>query len=134
MNLSQIYTLITLKIKSNSKIILLKFNSLKYKIIELNQTYPLALKKIKSSFKIILRIAHKTFLKLLKTFRIFLTLRVIMTWFPSLNTRKRPYLFVAKLTKIYLGVFRNAFPKFFRVDISSLLAFIWLRTFIRICS
>jgi uncharacterized protein YggT (Ycf19 family) len=134
MNLIQTYNSIIPKIKSSSQIILKTVHYIKNSIFEFNQTYPLIIPKIKNDFQILFQIAHKTFLRLLEIFRIFLTLRVIMTWFPSFNTRRRPFLFIAKLTRVYLGIFRNVCPKFFGIDISSLLAFVWLRTLIRICS
>jgi YggT family protein len=125
----------TFQIMQNSlRIIWPTFKHISNHVVNLNETYPRIITYMKSIYNICLAIFYGTFLRLLTIFQLFITLRIIMTWFPNFNSRNRPFLYITKLTKIYLGIFANLCPKFFGIDISAILAFVWLRTLIKICS
>jgi YggT family protein len=123
-----------MNVEKTSPVILRTFRHIKNNIEILDPTYALIVRQIKNNFLTLLRIFHEIFLKLLGIFQLFLTLRMLMTWFPNYNLRRRPFVFIAKLTRTYLGIFANSCPKFFGVDLSAILSFVWLRSLIRICS
>ena len=51
-----------------------------------------------------------------------LLIRVLLTWFPSINWSDQPFEAVAQLTDPYLNLFRSIIPPLGGIDISSMLA------------
>ena len=51
-----------------------------------------------------------------------LLIRVLLTWFPSINWSEQPFEAVAQLTDPYLNLFRSIIPPLGGFDISSMLA------------
>ena len=51
-----------------------------------------------------------------------LLIRVLLTWFPSINWSDQPFEAVAQLTDPYLNLFRSIIPPLGGFDISSMLA------------
>jgi YggT family protein len=51
-----------------------------------------------------------------------LLIRVLLTWFPSINWSDQPFEAVAQLTDPYLNIFRSIIPPLGGFDISSMLA------------
>ena len=51
-----------------------------------------------------------------------LLIRVLLTWFPSINWSDQPFEAVAQLTDPYLNLFRSSIPPLGGFDISSMLA------------
>jgi YggT family protein len=64
----------------------------------------------------------------LKFYTTLLTLRVYVTWFPNLNMYHQPLYSLGKITDPYLRLFRGMLPTFIGIDLSPLLAFIFLGT------
>ena len=51
-----------------------------------------------------------------------LLIRVLLTWFPSINWSDQPFEAVAQLTDPYLNLFRSIIPPLGGFDISAMLA------------
>ncbi len=51
-----------------------------------------------------------------------LLIRVLLTWFPSINWSDQPFEAMAQLTDPYLNLFRSIIPPLGGFDISSMLA------------
>ena len=64
----------------------------------------------------------------LKFFNTLLTLRIYITWFPNFNMYHQPLYTVTKMTDPYLKLFRGLLPTFIGIDLSPLLAFVFLST------
>jgi YggT family protein len=103
--------------------IILAFNCIIYKIESFNRICSLNFSETMSTLRIVLTTLKEIFLQLLQVFQLLLTLRIIITWFPNLNPRKKPFIFVIQFTRKYLEFFANICPKFFNMDLSSILAF-----------
>jgi YggT family protein len=70
----------------------------------------------------------------LKFYTTLLTLRVYITWFPNLNMYHQPLLSLGKITDPYLRLFRGMLPPLIGVDLSPLLAFVFLTTLVDLFS
>jgi YggT family protein len=70
----------------------------------------------------------------LKFYTTLLTLRVYITWFPNLNMYHQPLLSLGKITDPYLRLFRGMLPTLIGVDLSPLLAFVFLTTLVDLFS
>jgi YggT family protein len=64
----------------------------------------------------------------LKFYTTLLTLRVYVTWFPNFNMYHQPLYTLGKITDPYLRLFRGLLPTFIGIDLSPLLAFVFLTT------
>jgi YggT family protein len=51
-----------------------------------------------------------------------LFIRVLLTWFPSVNWYSQPFAFLARVTDPYLNLFRNIIPPMGGMDFSAMLA------------
>ena len=74
-------------------------------------------------------VAYKIFSVLESTLRIFsflLLIRVLLTWFPSIDMNNGPLSALCTLTDPYLNIFRGVIPPIGGFDISSILAFLLL--------
>jgi len=56
-----------------------------------------------------------------------LLIRILLTWFPSINWSDQPFEAVAQLTDPYLNIFRSIIPPLGGFDISSILAILALQ-------
>jgi YggT family protein len=70
----------------------------------------------------------------LKFYTTLLTLRVYITWFPNFNMYHQPFVTLGKITDPYLRLFRGLLPVFIGIDLSPLLAFVFLRTLVDLFS
>ena len=59
-------------------------------------------------------------------FSVLLLIRVLLTWFPSIDMSNGPLSALCSLTDPYLNIFRGIIPPIGGFDISSLLAFLLL--------
>ena len=74
-------------------------------------------------------VAYKIFSVLASTVQIFsflLLIRVLLTWFPSIDWNNGALSALCSLTDPYLNIFRGIIPPIGGFDISSLLAFLLL--------
>jgi YggT family protein len=55
-----------------------------------------------------------------------------MTWFPNFNPFVQPFYLLAKITDPYLRLFRGLMPTVFGVDLSPIIAIMWLECLIEI--
>jgi len=62
----------------------------------------------------------------LKMYMLLLSMRVTLTWFPSINWYTQPFYTLIKLTNPYLRLFKGLLPSLFGLDISPILGFMFL--------
>ncbi|AVH72964.1 YggT family protein [Nostoc sp. 'Lobaria pulmonaria (5183) cyanobiont'] len=55
-----------------------------------------------------------------------LIIRVLLTWFPTINWYNQPFAALAQITDPYLNLFRSIIPPLGGIDFSPLLAFLAL--------
>ena len=58
----------------------------------------------------------------LQIYLILLFIRVLLTWFPSVDWSSQPFATLTQLTDPYLNLFRSIIPPIGNIDISSMLA------------
>ncbi|MEM9137965.1 MAG: YggT family protein [Cyanobacteria bacterium P01_F01_bin.42] len=58
---------------------------------------------------------------------ILLLIRVLLTWFPSVDWGRPPFSILSQLTDPYLNLFRSLIPSIGGIDLSPLLAFFALQ-------
>jgi YggT family protein len=56
-----------------------------------------------------------------------LLIRILLTWFPSINWLDQPFATLAELTDPYLNIFRSIIPPLGGIDVSSILAILALQ-------
>ena len=55
-----------------------------------------------------------------------LIIRVLLTWFPTIDWYNQPFAALSQITDPYLNLFRNIIPPLGGIDLSPLLAFLLL--------
>ena len=78
-------------------------------------------------------VAYKIFSVLASTAQIFsflLLIRVLLTWFPSIDWNNGVLSALSSLTDPYLNIFRGVIPPIGGFDISSILAFLLLNVIV----
>ena len=70
----------------------------------------------------------------LKIYILLLSMRVTLTWFPSINWYTQPFYTLIKLTNPYLRLFKGLLPALFGLDISPILAFLFIEALIDIAT
>ena len=70
----------------------------------------------------------------LKIYILLLSMRVTLTWFPSINWYTQPFYTLIKLTNPYLRLFKGLLPSLFGLDISPILAFLFLEALMDIAT
>ncbi|KAB8321004.1 YggT family protein [Tolypothrix campylonemoides VB511288] len=55
-----------------------------------------------------------------------LIIRVLLTWFPSINWYNQPFAALSQITDPYLNLFRSIIPPLGGIDFSPILAFLLL--------
>ena len=63
----------------------------------------------------------------IQIYLILLLIRVLLTWFPSVDWSKAPFSILSQLTDPYLNLFRSIIPPLGGIDFSPLLAFFALQ-------
>jgi len=58
----------------------------------------------------------------LNIYFILLIIRVLLTWFPTVDWSSQPFVTLSQLTDPYLNLFRSIIPPIGNIDISSMLA------------
>lgn len=58
---------------------------------------------------------------------ILLLIRVLLTWFPSVDWSRAPFSILSQLTDPYLNLFRSLIPPLGGIDLSPILAFFALQ-------
>jgi YggT family protein len=58
---------------------------------------------------------------------IFMTIRILLTWFPNVNFYDPPLSWLAQITDPYLNIFRSIIPPLGGMDVSPILAFLLLK-------
>ncbi|MEN9208446.1 MAG: YggT family protein [Gloeomargarita sp. GMQP_bins_120] len=58
---------------------------------------------------------------------VLLILRVLLSWFPTINWYNQPWMTLSQLTDPYLNLFRAVLPPLGGIDFSPLLAFLVLQ-------
>ena len=79
-------------------------------------------------------VAYKIFSVLASTAQIFsflLLIRVLLTWFPSIDWNNGALSALCSLTDPYLNIFRGIIPPIGGFDISSILAFLLLNVIVQ---
>jgi len=70
----------------------------------------------------------------LNIYILLLSMRVTLTWFPSINWYTQPFYTLIKLTNPYLRLFKGLLPALFGLDISPILAFLFIEALIDIAT
>ena len=73
-------------------------------------------------------------ISVLKIYILLLSMRVTLTWFPSINWYTQPFYTLIKLTNPYLRLFKGLLPALFGLDISPILAFLFIEALIDIAT
>jgi YggT family protein len=65
--------------------------------------------------------------KIIDLYLIFMTIRILLTWFPNVNFYDPPLSWLAQITDPYLNIFRSIIPPLGGMDVSPILAFLLLK-------
>jgi len=65
---------------------------------------------------------------------VLLVIRVLLSWFPSINWYNQPWMTLSQLTDPYLNLFRSLLPPLGAIDLSPILAFLALQLAIALLS
>jgi len=65
---------------------------------------------------------------------VLLVIRVLLSWFPSINWYNQPWMTLSQLTDPYLNLFRSLLPPLGAIDFSPILAFLALQLAITLLS
>jgi len=65
---------------------------------------------------------------------VLLVIRVLLSWFPSINWYNQPWITLSQLTDPYLNLFRSLLPPLGAIDLSPILAFLALQLAIALLS
>jgi len=79
-----------------------------------------------------LLVLQESLLMFFRFYNLLLTFRLTMTWFPNFNPFVQPFYLLAKITDPYLRLFRGLMPTVFGVDLSPIIAIMWLECLIEI--
>lgn len=63
----------------------------------------------------------------IQIYLVLLLIRVLLTWFPSVDWSKAPFSILSQLTDPYLNLFRSIIPPLGGIDFSPILAFFALQ-------
>ncbi len=66
-------------------------------------------------------------IQFINIYLVLLVLRVLLTWFPTINWYNQPWLTLSQLTDPYLNLFRALLPPVGTIDFSPILAFLALQ-------
>lgn len=75
-----------------------------------------------------------TFSTFLNIYIILLIIRILLTWFPSIDWLSPPFSILSQLTDPYLNVFRSFIPPLGGIDLSPILAIFLLQFLAQIFS
>jgi YggT family protein len=64
--------------------------------------------------------------KIIDLYTLFLIVRILLTWFPSVNFYDPPLSWLAQITDPFLNLFRSIIPPLGGIDVSPILAFLAL--------
>jgi YggT family protein len=67
-----------------------------------------------------------TVAKFLQIYSILLIIRILLTWFPTVDWYKQPFATLSQVTDPYLNLFRSIIPPLGGMDFSPILAFLAL--------
>jgi YggT family protein len=67
-----------------------------------------------------------TLITFIQIYSYLLIIRVLLTWFPTVNWYNQPFAALAQITDPYLNVFRSVIPPLGGIDFSPILAFLLL--------
>ena len=71
-------------------------------------------------------ILQQSLLMFFKFYNFLITLRLTVTWFPNFNPFVQPFYLLSKMTDPYLRLFRGLLPPIFGIDLSPILAILWI--------
>jgi YggT family protein len=71
-------------------------------------------------------VLQESLLMFFKFYNFLITLRLTITWFPNLNPFTQPFYLLSKITDPYLRLFRGLVPQMFGMDLSPILAILWI--------
>jgi YggT family protein len=63
---------------------------------------------------------------IIQLYSLFLVIRILLTWFPSVNFYDPPLSWLAQITDPFLNLFRSIIPPLGGMDVSPILAFLAL--------
>lgn len=68
-----------------------------------------------------------TLLTFIQIYTLLLFVRILLTWFPTVDWYNQPFATLSQLTDPYLNLFRSIIPPLGGIDISPILAFLVLQ-------
>lgn len=68
-----------------------------------------------------------TLLTFVQIYSTLLIIRVLLTWFPSINWYNQPFAALSQISDPYLNLFRSVIPPLGGIDFSPILAFLVLQ-------
>ena len=76
----------------------------------------------------------KGVIQFINIYIVLLVIRVLLSWFPSINWYNQPWMTLSQLTDPYLNLFRSLLPPLGAIDLSPILAFLALQLAITLLS
>jgi len=76
----------------------------------------------------------KGVIQFINIYIVLLVIRVVLSWFPSINWYNQPWMTLSQLTDPYLNLFRSLLPPLGAIDLSPILAFLALQLAIALLS
>ncbi|MDF5713740.1 MAG: YggT family protein [Rhizonema sp. NSF051] len=67
-----------------------------------------------------------TLLTFISIYQTLLIIRILLTWFPTINWFNQPFAALSQITDPYLNLFRSVIPPLGGIDLSPMLAFLVL--------
>ncbi|MEH2116117.1 YggT family protein [Nostoc sp. C052] len=68
-----------------------------------------------------------TLASFIQIYTVLLIIRVLLTWFPTINWYNQPFATLSQITDPYLNLFRSIIPPLGGIDFSAMLAIILLQ-------
>ncbi|MEH2043455.1 YggT family protein [Nostoc sp.] len=68
-----------------------------------------------------------TLASFIQIYTVLLIIRVLLTWFPTINWYNQPFTTLSQITDPYLNLFRSIIPPLGGIDFSAMLAIILLQ-------
>ncbi|MBN3927771.1 YggT family protein [Nostoc sp. NMS4] len=68
-----------------------------------------------------------TLASFIQIYTVLLIIRVVLTWFPTINWYNQPFTTLSQITDPYLNLFRSIIPPLGGIDFSAMLAIILLQ-------
>ena len=69
---------------------------------------------------------HQAIYQLFELIQLILIVRILLSWFPNINWHKQPFKLLYNITEPILAIFRSIIPPIGGLDLSPIVAFLFL--------